>query len=107
MLIFSSCVDDKTKNHEKTVLNDTHDSLRTTIMGSWGDREGNLGWKITKDSMYYYNEKKSYYYFIHDKDMRVLYKDGPFMLGSINVLKDTLFFTPNNSGIIKAFRVPQ
>ncbi len=104
ILIFASCNHDNNTDKKKSDLTNPTDSLISRIVGKWGGENSHPVWEITKDSMYYFNEKKSYYYLIHKKDMIVLYKEGPFMLGDIHVLKDTLFFE-TDAGITKAFRV--
>ena len=104
-VFFASCKQNTNDSNKTGIQVDSKDSLISTIAGKWGDRNGNPGWLITKDSLYYFNEKKSYYYLIHDKDMIVLYKEGPFMMGNVHVLRDTLFFTIPNGGTIKAFKI--
>lgn len=68
------------------------DSLILSIQGSWKGFKGEPIWDIRADSIFYYTENKSYYYFIHDSDMVVLYKNGPYKLKSIIATNDTLFF---------------
>lgn len=94
-----------TDKRGKEISITTNDSLISTILGKWGE-VGNPVWKIDKDSIYYFNENKSYYYLVHDGDMIVLYKSGPYSLNKIHSLNDTLFFKINDvGGFIKAFRV--
>ena len=103
-MLFSAC-----KNNSATkepTVTTTRDSLVSTILGKWGGEEGKPVWEIKKDSIYYYNQNKSYYYLIHDKDMIVLYKEGPYMLHNIHTVNDTLFFDINSEGMVtKAFRI--
>jgi hypothetical protein len=103
VIFFTAC---KNNNAIKEVsIATTNDSLISTIVGKWGGDTGEPVWEIKKDSIHYYNEKKSYYYLIHEKDMIVLYKEGPYMLHNIHTVNDTLFFDINNEGMItKAFR---
>ena len=105
IIVFAACKNTSPNNKEKNVYVITNDSLISTIVGKWGGETGKPVLKIEKDSIYYFNEKKSYYYLFHDKDMIVLYKEGPFMLGNIHTLNDTLFFEINHGNITKAFRI--
>lgn len=68
------------------------DSLILSIQGSWKGFKGEPIWDIRPDSIFYYSENKSYYYFIHDNDIVVLYKNGPYRLKNITVTNDTFFF---------------
>ena len=68
------------------------DSLISSIQGSWKGYKDVPIWDIGPDSIFYYSENKSYYYFIHNNDMIVLYKKGPFKFKSIRVSEDTFFF---------------
>ena len=68
------------------------DSLILSIQGSWKGFKGEQIWYIQTDSIFYYSENKNYYYFIHDNDMFVLYKNGPYRIKNIGVTNDTLFF---------------
>lgn len=103
ILVFSSCKQSSIKNKQGS-LDKVNDSLISTLVGKWGARTGEPVWEIARDSMYYFEEGKSYAYTIHSKDMVVKYKGSPFVLANIKVSKDTLFFTANYGGVIKAFR---
>jgi len=70
----------------------SNDSLNLSIQGSWTGDKGASIWDIRHDSIFYYLENRSYYYFIHGNDMIVLYKSGPYKLENIRVTNDTLFF---------------
>jgi len=75
----------KTEKHVTSV-----NSLSLAIQGDWGGFDGPT-WAFGPDSVFYYSENKSYYYFIHHNDAIVLYKNGPFKLKNIRILNDTLF----------------
>ena len=68
------------------------DSLILLIQGNWEGFKGEPIWDIRPDSIFYYSENKSYYYFIHNNEMIVLYKNGPYKIKNIKVTKDTFFF---------------
>ncbi len=55
------------------------DSFAFALQGTWGGHD-NPTWDIGIDSIFYYSENKSYYYFTHGRDMIVLYKNGPYSL---------------------------
>lgn len=96
ILFLNSC-----NNQVESVKNMSHtDSLNLSIQGSWKGDTGGLVWDIGPDSIFYYSENKSYYYFIHKDDMIVLYKNGPYKFKNIRVKKDSLFFTTQNMNII-------
>lgn len=103
LILFASCQNNRADKEINLVT--TKDSLVSAIVGKWGGDTGQPVWEIKKDSIHYYNENKSYYYLIHDKDIIVLYKEGPYMLHNIHTVNDTLFFDINNEGMVtKAFR---
>lgn len=106
LIIFASCKENNRHGNEtKNVYVNTNDSLISTLVGKWGGDTGKPVWEIKKDSLYYFNEKRAYFYLFHDKDMIVLYKEGPYILGNIHTLNDTLFFEINPGNITKAFRI--
>ncbi len=107
VIIFASCTVKKNNKADNLILNQVNDSLKKTIIGTWGGRDGSPGWKITQDSLYYYNENKNYEYLIHNGNFVCFYKDGVFMLGKIHTIRDTLVFTQPGSGDgeTKAYRV--
>jgi len=76
------------------------DSLALSIQGSWKGYQGEPIWDIGPDSIFYYSENRSYYYFIHKNSMIVLYKNGPYKFKNIRVKNDSLFFTTQNMNII-------
>lgn len=106
IILISSCQTNLKERKNLLQKITPEDSLKLTIIGKWGGLEGEPVWKIEKDSMYYYGEKKSYPYTIKSNDMIVSYKEGPFILKSIHTLKDTLMFTTDYGGVIRAFRFP-
>jgi hypothetical protein len=79
------------------------DSLALSIQGSWKGFKGEPIWDIRPDSIFYYSENRSYFYFVHNNDMIVLYKNGPYKFKNIRVTNDTLFFKTGDLNVI-AFR---
>ncbi len=71
-------------------------SLNLSIQGTWKGFKGEPIWNIGSDSIFYYSENRSYYYFIHNDGMIVLYKNGPYEFKNIRISKDTLFFKTGN-----------
>lgn len=53
-------------------------SFILSLQGNWNGFKGEPIWDIRPDSIFYYSENKSYYYFIHNNEMIVLYKNGPY-----------------------------
>ena len=104
-VLFISCNQNKTETVKSALSGNTNDSLTSALMGKWGTFDGEPIWEIKKDSLYYFSEKKSYYYLIHNKDIIVLYKEGPFMLSNIHFSKDTLFFKITHGGIVEMLRI--
>ena len=101
LFFFLSCQQNSIrKGNELGKLPNTLSSIR----GTWGGETGTPVWLIKDDSIYYYSENRSYYYFVHENDLIVLYKEGPFMLKNIHSVYDTLFFENEGGGLIRAFR---
>lgn len=87
------------------------DSIKSSLVGKWGGRDERIpGWKITNDSIYYYDQNKSYPYTILENDFVIDMGESKPILKNISVNKDTLFFYTRVSmenetyGLIKAFR---
>ncbi len=78
----------------------TQDSLTFAIQGVWEGDENAPVWDIRHDSIFYYSENKSYYYFIHGNDMVVLYKNGPYIFKNIRIANDTFFFRTEGMNVI-------
>lgn len=92
-------------NHQSERIKNltSKDSLILSIQGSWKGFKGVLIWNIRPDSIFYYSENRSYYYFVHNNDIIVLYKYGPYKLKNIRVRNDTIFFKTGDLNAI-AFR---
>lgn len=87
------------------------DSLKNSLIGKWGGLdESKPVLRITHDSIYYYNQNKSYPYEIAGNDLVINNGLSKPHLRNISVIKDTLFFETRVSieeeiyGIVKAFR---
>lgn len=89
------------KDNNERLLND---SVYTSIQGYWGGTTGEPVFQINRDSIIYLGEQKSYKYILHEKDAVVFYKNGPYIMGNIHVLNDTLIFILPESGVTKAIR---
>lgn len=69
------------------------DSFRNSLIGKWGGPdESGPALKITHDSIYYYNENKSYPYEIIGNDLVFDNGQSKPHFKNISVMKDTLFF---------------
>jgi hypothetical protein len=68
----------------------TQGKLYALTQGSWGN-DGVPILDFQPDSLFYYSENKSYYYFVHNDKLIVLYKNGPYSIENIKLLNDTLF----------------
>ena len=105
ILLIISCNRSVNRSPQQDLSTSTRDSLISTLVGKWGTDEGKPIWEIKKDSLYYFSEKKSYYYLLHNKDLVVLYKEAPFILTDAHVLNDTLFFKIHDSITVETFRI--
>ena len=69
------------------------DSLQKSLIGRWGSLdEEQPGWEINSDSIYYFEEQQSYPCKLIGDSLMIYYKAGPFYLGDISVIEDTLIF---------------
>ena len=69
------------------------DSIKNSIIGKWGGLgENEPIWKITSDSIFFYNQKKSYPYEIVNNDLVFDNGMSKSHLKNIKVVQDTLFF---------------
>ncbi len=97
VLIFAlSCNNSQTTNDTK------FDGLQTKIIGLWGGLgEDSPVWQIKKDSIYYFEEKKSYACRLDDGSLSINYNGRTFFLKDISVIEDTLIFYDEHN--IKTF----
>ncbi len=89
MFFFTSCKQNKTS----VIQISREDSFRNSLIGKWGGlNEGNPVWKISYDSVFYYNQNKSYPYSIAGNDLII--DEGPAqpLFKNISVHKDTLLY---------------
>jgi hypothetical protein len=80
------------------------DSLVASILGDWGGENGLPVWKISKDSIYYCEEKIAYPYMVHKKNVIVMYRNEPFLMAGIHVHGDTLSFVNGTGGVVHVLR---
>lgn len=81
------------------------DSLKIKLQGQWGGlEEDSPVLEITYDSIYYFEEKKSYSYQIIGKDLIIHRTQSVGVLRNISVLKDTMTFCDDQEFSIKAYR---
>jgi hypothetical protein len=96
-IFFLNCCNNPIESIEKTA---STDNLNLLIQGSWKGYSGESIWDIGADSIFYHSENRSYYYFIHNDGMIVLYKNGPFEFKNIRISGDTLFLKTGNLNAI-------
>jgi len=103
ILLFASC-NSKTSN-KLTKQESKVDSLKNTLLGQWGGLgENSPVLKINIDSIYYYEENKSYPYKIVDKDLIIERLETKGVLRNISVNKDTLIFYDEQGLTTKGYR---
>jgi len=103
ILFFVSCNNQPSKNVAKKVTE--IDSLKNTLVGEWGGLgENSPVWEINVESIYYYQENKSYPYEIIDKDLVIDRFESKGVLRNISVAKDTLTFYDEQGLKIKGYR---
>ena len=69
------------------------DNLKRNLIGEWGGfDQGRPVWKITSNSIYFYNDKRFYAYTIKGSDLFVEEISNIPMMKNISINKDTLFF---------------
>ena len=96
LLLISACQNETNKSQIKT--NFLKDSLRNSLIGKWGGQnESGPVLRITFDSIYYYQENKSYTYNIVGSDLIIERGEFQPKLKDITVKLDTLFFYQNES----------
>ena len=89
LLIIVSC-----QNKESTSNRiSRQDSFKSSLIGKWGGlNEDKPIWKITHDSIYYYEQNQSYLYSIVGNDLVIYLGKNHPSLKNISVNQDTLFF---------------
>jgi hypothetical protein len=107
LLIITSC--QRAKNDHIEISR--ADSMKNSLIGKWGGlNERTPVWKFSHDSIYYYDQDKSYPYSIIGNDLVINMGEKQPKLKNIAVYKDTLFFYTIISsekevyGLTKAFR---
>jgi hypothetical protein len=81
------------------------DSLRLQIIGRWGGiAEDSPVFKITIDSIYYFQHGRSYPYKISGTDLTIEFPDSKTVLKNVFVSKDTLNFEDDQGLKIKGYR---
>ena len=80
------------------------DSLRINVLGLWsGPNEDSPIWKITADSIYYFQEKKAYKYTLHKDSLVIQFPDHSYSLRDMSVIGDTMIFK-DDIGKVYAYR---
>lgn len=103
--IFLTACNTRTSNNTSTKRLTKEDSLRLTIVGSWGGPgEDSPVFKIAIDSIYYFQHKRSYPYMIADRDVIIEFPDSKGVLKNVFVVKDTLNFEDEQGLKIKGYR---
>ncbi|MGI8634259.1 MAG: hypothetical protein ACR2KZ_02535 [Segetibacter sp.] len=107
LLVIMGCKDKTQANIEISKT----DSFKNSLIGKWGGSEENgCVWEITRDSLYYYDQNKSYPYAIVGNDLVINMGESKPRLKDVSVKRDTLFFYTKVSmekeiyGLTKAFR---
>ena len=107
LVLVSSC----RNNSSKVSAIPRVDSIKSSLIGKWGGSdESGAVWRITHDSIYSYNDNKSYPYEIIGNDLVFYNGQSKPHLRNISVIKDTLFFESRVSleneiyGVVKSFR---
>ncbi len=103
ILFFASCNSQPSNNLTKQVTK--VDSLKNTLVGKWGGLgENSFVLEIKIDSIYYYQENKSYPYKIVANDLIIERLETKAVLRNISVNKDTLIFYDDQGFKIKGYR---
>jgi hypothetical protein len=103
--IFLNACNTRTSNNSRAKKPTKEDSLRFTIIGPWaGPGEDSPVFKITTDSIYYFQQKRSYPYKIADKDLIIEFPHSKAVLKNIFVFNDTLNFEDEEGLKIKGYR---
>jgi hypothetical protein len=103
--IFLTACNARTSSNSREKKLTKEDSLRLTIIGPWGGPgEDSPVFKITTDSIYYFQHKRSYPYEIVDKDLLIQFPDSKAVLKNIFVVNDTLNFEDEQGLKIKGYR---
>ena len=80
------------------------DTLKTKLLGQWGGREESAPvWEIRVDSIYYYEEKRTYQYKLLNKDLIIERDESKGILRNISVIEDTMTFNDEHL-IVKGYR---
>ena len=62
-------------------------------------------WVFTKDSIFYTQLNKRYFYVHHDNNIIVLTEENPTIMKNVVLKSDTLSFTTQDSVTVKAHRI--
>ena len=94
-----SCTNHGHKSHSQKI-----DSLQNNVLGLWGGKnEDNPVWKITPDSIYYFQVRKAYKYTLYADSLVIQFPDHSYSLKDIRVVGDTMVFKDGN-GKVYAYR---
>lgn len=102
-ILFFSCNNNSSNKLTKQLTK--IDSLKNTLIGQWGGPgENSPVLEINVDSIYYFEEKKSYPYKIFDSDLVIERLESKGVLRNISVTEDTLTFYDEQGLITKGYR---
>ncbi|HEX4876774.1 MAG TPA: hypothetical protein VFV31_08900 [Chitinophagaceae bacterium] len=102
ILLFVGCTSQRSEDSNNIAK---IDSLKTTLLGQWGGLgEASPVLEIKSDSIYYFEEKKSYPYEIIGTDLVIRRAEYIGVLKNISVLQDTMTFYDEQQFSIKAYR---
>jgi hypothetical protein len=94
-----SCSDYSHKSH-----NQKTGRLRNAVLGLWGGpNEDHPVWKITADSIYYFQERRAYKYTLSEDSLVIQFPDHSYCLKDISVIGDTMVFN-DEIGKVSAYR---
>ena len=104
LILFTACnntYDGKAKAKMYTKV----DTLKNKLMGRWGGLgEDSAVWEIRIDSIYYFEERKTYPYKILNNDLIIERDESKGILRNISVVEDTMTFDIEEGVTATAYR---
>lgn len=93
------------KNHLEDEID--NENIKKKILGEWGYeyKEGVFTWVFTKDSIFYTQLNKRYFYVQHGNNIIVLTEEKPIIMKDVTLKSDTFSFTTQDSIPVKAHRI--
>ncbi len=104
MILFTGCnnpeVDDKSAKIYTKV-----DTLKNKMIGRWGGLgEDSSVWEIRIDSIYYFQQRKTYPYKMLNNDLIIDRKESKGILRNISVIADTMTFYTEEGIRVSGYR---